>query len=261
VFDNIRTIQPGISPLPLTGRFGRTLRAVADDVSIRILIGEGSRMSSQLIAAELRRSRSPHFEVFLPPSFNSKAVVDEVVKILPDVALISNSLQDGSCAGYSALRALQSANVATRPVLLLEECEHDLVIDAFRAGARGVFSRTESSELLSKCICSVHKGQIWASTRDLEYILKELVARHPLRVVDARGGNLLSKREEEVVALVVDGLTNHQISEQLRLSENTVKNYLFRVFEKLGVSTRVELVLYALYQNRPNGTGAQSQRL
>jgi DNA-binding NarL/FixJ family response regulator len=84
----------------------------------------------------------------------------------------------------------------------------------------------------------------------MEYILEELVATRPLRIVDAHGSNLLSKREEEVVALVADGLTNRQISEQLKLSEHTVKNYLFKVFEKLGISTRVELVLYALSKNR-----------
>jgi DNA-binding NarL/FixJ family response regulator len=83
----------------------------------------------------------------------------------------------------------------------------------------------------------------------MEYILEELVATRPLRIVDAHGCSLLSKREEEVVALVADGLTNRQISEQLKLSEHTVKNYLFKVFEKLGISTRVELVLYALSQN------------
>jgi DNA-binding NarL/FixJ family response regulator len=134
-------------------------------------------------------------------------------------------------------------------LLLLEDCEHDLVIDAFRSGARGVFSRAESSEWLSKCVSTVHKGQIWASTREMEYILEELVATRPLRIVDAHGCSLLSKREEEVVALVADGMTNPQISEQLTRSEHTVKNYLFKVFEKLGISTRVDLVLYALSQN------------
>src|SRR5256712_9312817 len=86
----------------------------------------------------------------------------------------------------------------------------------------------------------------------MEYILGELVATRPLRIIDAHGCSLLSKREEEVVALVADGLTNRQISEQLKLSEHTVKNYLFKVFEKLGISTRVELVLYALSQNHRN---------
>src|SRR6266404_3746712 len=228
--------------------FGR-LRHLADDTSIRVLVGDASRMASQLIAGQLRSCRNPRLETILPASFASKAIADEIINTRPDVALISGSLQDSSFAGYAVLRTIQSLNLATRPILLLENCEHDLVIDAFRSGARGVFSRAESSERLSKCIHSVHKGQIWAGTREMEYILGELVSTRPLRIVDSHGYSLLSKREEEVVALVADGLTNRQISEQLKLSEHTVKNYLFKVFEKLGISTRVELVLYALSQN------------
>jgi len=224
-------------------------RHVADDISIRVLVGDASRMASHLIAGQLRGTRSPRFEIILPSSFDSKTIADEITKTRPDVALVSGVLQDSSFAGYSVLRTIQPLNLATRLILLLEDCEHDLVIDAFRSGARGVFSRAESSERLSKCIYTVHKGQIWANTREMEYVLEELVATRPLRIVDAHGYNLLSKREEEVVALVADGLTNRQISEQLRLSEHTVKNYLFKVFEKLGISTRVELVLYALSQN------------
>jgi DNA-binding CsgD family transcriptional regulator len=83
----------------------------------------------------------------------------------------------------------------------------------------------------------------------LEYVFEELAAARPLYLVDANGRNLLSKREQQVVALVAEGFTNRQISQELKLSEHTVKNYLFRVFEKLGISTRVELVLYALSQN------------
>jgi DNA-binding NarL/FixJ family response regulator len=59
-------------------------------------------------------------------------------------------------------------------------------------------------------------------------------------------GRGLSKREEEIARLVAEGMSNRQISQQLTLSEHTIKNYLFRIFEKLGVSTRVELALYAL---------------
>jgi DNA-binding NarL/FixJ family response regulator len=236
-------------------------RHVADDISIRVLVGDASRMASHLIAGQLRSGRSPRFETILPSSFDSKTIADEITKTRPDVALISGVLQDSSFAGYSVLRTIQPLNLATRPILLLEDCEHDLVIDAFRSGARGVFSRAESSERLSKCIYTVHKGQIWANTREMEYILEELVATRPLRIIDAHGCSLLSKREEEVVALVADGLTNRQISVQLKLSEHTVKNYLFKVFEKLGISTRVELVLYALSQNHRNDPAIAPPRI
>jgi DNA-binding NarL/FixJ family response regulator len=67
-----------------------------------------------------------------------------------------------------------------------------------------------------------------------------------LRVVDADGANLLTKREEDLLRLVAEGLGKREIARQLNLSENTVKNYMFRIFDKLGISNRVELVLYAL---------------
>src|SRR5712671_3711106 len=251
-FDTLRRLQVNIRPiLPRDGPFGHC--AMADCLSLRVLVGDASRMASQLVAGQLRSCRSPRFETILPVSFTSTAIADEIIRTRPDVALVSGVLQDSSFAGYSVLRIIQPLNLATRLILLLEDCEHDLVIDAFRSGARGVFSRAESSERLSKCIHSVHKGQIWAGTREMEYVLGELVSTRPLRIVDAQGCSLLSKREEEVVALVADGLTNRQISEQLKLSEHTVKNYLFKIFEKLGISTRVELVLYALSQNHRGG--------
>ena len=67
-----------------------------------------------------------------------------------------------------------------------------------------------------------------------------------MRVIDARGAALLSRREQEVVRCVAEGLSNREIAQRLGLTEHTVKNYLFRIFDKLGVSSRVELILYAV---------------
>jgi DNA-binding NarL/FixJ family response regulator len=222
---------------------------IQQENGIRVLIGESSRMGSQLMADVLRRSRNPRFDIVVPSGFTAADTLAEIESSSPDVAIISAGLRDGPFAGFSVLKAMRSQKVSTRAVLLVDESERELVVDAFRAGARGVFARVEPSSRLPRCIASVHQGQIWAGSRELEYVLEELAAVRPLHVTDARGRNLLSKREEELVALVADGMTNRQISEKLQLSGHTVKNYLFRIFEKLGVSTRVELVLYALSQN------------
>jgi two-component system, NarL family, response regulator DegU len=95
-------------------------------------------------------------------------------------------------------------------------------------------------------VLRVHEGQIWAKTQQLEFIVNALAQSPSLRVVDANGTKLLTKREEDLLHLVADGLGNRDIARQLSLSENTVKNYMFHIFEKLGISNRVELVLYAL---------------
>jgi DNA-binding CsgD family transcriptional regulator len=103
----------------------------------------------------------------------------------------------------------------------------------------------------------VHGGQIWASSGQLRLIIEAFAERGPLSVIDVKGRPLLTKREEEIVRMVAEGLTNRQIFSALRLSSHTVKNHLFRIYEKLGISNRVELVLYALSSSprtsqRPN---------
>lgn len=223
---------------------------MAEGTTISVLVADSSLMTAQLIAASLKRNRNPHIHVLLPAAFTSEGATRDIMQARPDVALVSASLSDGPFAGYSVLRSLQQNAVATRVILLLEDGERELIVDAFRTGARGVFLRSEPSTLLSRCVHCVHQGQIWAGARQIEYLVSAVASAKPLRVVDAKGHNLLSKREDDVVALVADGLTNREISEKLKLSEHTIKSYLFNIFEKLGISTRVELVLYALSEHR-----------
>lgn len=165
-----------------------------------------------------------------------------------DVALISEDLQDGRFAGFQVLREVHASHPKTRVVVMCKSLQNDIVIDVFRAGAKGVFCRTEPLGTLCKCIQAVHKGQVWANSTQLQLILGALVNAAPLRVVNSQGLNLLANRETQVVYLVVEGLTNREIAHKLGLSEHTVSNYLFRIYNKLGISTRVELVLYVMRQ-------------
>jgi DNA-binding NarL/FixJ family response regulator len=131
-----------------------------------------------------------------------------------------------------------------RVIMLLDASERASVVEAFRAGARGVFCRTEPMETLAKCITCAHRGQVWANSQELEYLLEALSEAMSMRSAD-NDLSLLTKRERDVVLCVAEGLSNREIAHRLKLTEHTVKNYLFRVFDKLGVSSRVEVVLYA----------------
>jgi DNA-binding NarL/FixJ family response regulator len=92
----------------------------------------------------------------------------------------------------------------------------------------------------------VSQGQVWASSDELGYLLDIFAQTTPARTLSNSCCKLLTQREQAVVHLVADGLSNREIAMQLKLSQHTVKNYLFRVFDKIGVSSRVELVLCAL---------------
>ena len=111
--------------------------------------------------------------------------------------------------------------------------------------------KSASVEILCKCIRCVHDGQIWANGAELELALAALSSSPGIRAVDARGMNLLSTREREVVRCVAEGMTNNEIGRRLGLSKHTVKNYLLRIFDKLGVSNRVELLFFTLSQPVP----------
>src|SRR6202007_2378749 len=130
----------------------------------------------------------------------------------------------------------------------LDSDERDLVIDAFRGGAKGVFCRQNPFNFLPKCICAVHSGQFWINNGQLEFLV-ELVSRlSPVQAVKPGGIDRLTKRECGVTRLVAEGLRNEEIALKLGISEHTVRNYLCHIFDKLGLSSRVELVLWALSQ-------------
>ncbi len=119
-----------------------------------------------------------------------------------------------------------------------------MVVNAFRSGARGVFSRQQSIEEFLDCVAHVAKGFIWAGQGETTSLLQAI--RNIPSVAFSPAGNTaaLTSRELEVVQHAAKGMTNKAIALSLCLSEHTVRNCLFRAFEKLGVSSRIELLFY-----------------
>jgi DNA-binding NarL/FixJ family response regulator len=168
-----------------------------------------------------------------------------------NVAVISLALKNDPAGGLKLLRRLVRERPNVNCVLLLDEDNRDNAIQAFRSGAVGVCDRDKSYSHLCKCIRSVSEGQVWASSHQQRYILRALVEGLPPTVTDAKGQVSLTRREQEVVSKVAEGMKNREIAELLQLSECTVKNHLFRIFERLGISSRAELILY-LYSQKPS---------
>ncbi len=221
--------------------------------AISVLVAESSGLNCQLLETAFRRKHRGLIIVGSAVGLDRTVALVEERK--PDVAVVSAQLEGGPLDGYRVLNQLRSLQTTTRSILLLDSRERDLVIDAFRCGADGVIFRDERIETLGRCIHAVHQGQIWASSEHLRYLLDALCHSMPLNLRERRI-ELLSKRQEDVVRLVAEGMTNRGVAAQLGLSEHTVRNYLFQIFDRLGVSTRVELVLYYLQNVQRRAVGA-----
>jgi DNA-binding NarL/FixJ family response regulator len=217
---------------------------------IHVLVITADNMTSELLKSAFAHRRKDFAIETLTGS--SQKIIGGLGARKADVALICEELLDGPLAGVKVLQELQTSHY-TPAIMLLQSSKPECVVNAFRGGARGIFYRTHSLKALSKCIQTVHRGQIWASNEDIEHILTALINTKPLQFNNADGMPLLTRREEEVVRLVADGLKNREIAQSLKVKEHSIRNYLYRIFEKLGVSTRVELILYAFsHRDRSN---------
>jgi len=212
--------------------------------TVKVFIADGSQLSCQLIAAAVRRGRYKTRVVGY--ATDAVGIRNGLVENEADVAVIGARLENQDLAGFQVTREILASRSKPSVIMILDSDKPAMVVEAFRAGASGVFSRDQSSELLCKCIHAVHKGQVWASSKELHFVIEALGQTPLTRSISVRGTGLLTKREEGVVHLVAEGMTNRGISQELKLSEHTVRNYLFRIFNKVGTSNRLELALYAI---------------
>jgi two-component system, NarL family, nitrate/nitrite response regulator NarL len=168
---------------------------------------------------------------------------DEAVRrteeLRPDVLLLDLSMPKGG--GFGVLRELSEQHVAVKTVLLTAAIEPEEAVQALAAGARGVVLKESATRVLYDCVRAVAGGQLWIDHEQLAGFLSALDE-------DRRAPrSQLTHRELELVSAIVEGASNKDISRQLNLSEQTVKNHLSSVFDKVGVSNRLELALFAMH--------------
>jgi len=176
-----------------------------------------------------------------------------------DIVIISADIRSRPGAGFELANAVSCAYPKVPIVILIDEPTKEATTNALRSGARGVFNRQMSISQFVDCVKHVRNGSIWAGAEETGFLL-EAFKSFPAFGALADGNLLnLSTRELQVVRSAATGRTNKAIAIELNLSEHTVKNYLFRAFEKLGVSSRVEMLFYLTMRGHTFGLSKDQQ--
>lgn len=164
----------------------------------------------------------------------------------PDVLLLDLAMPRQP--GLAALRELGALTERVRTIVLTAAIEKPQIVEALQLGARGVVLKDSATELLLKCIRAVMAGEYWVGRDAVSDLVRYLQAPEPARRAEDRRFRL-TPREREVVATIVAGYSNKDIARKLSISEDTVKHHLSNIFDKLGVSNRLELALFAVNHN------------
>jgi two-component system nitrate/nitrite response regulator NarL len=174
---------------------------------------------------------------------DAQAAVDAVRLYNPDVLLLDLAMPGAS--GLEALRVLAADPPATRTIVLTAGIGRTETVQAVQLGASGVVLKADASDVLFESILAVVQGNFWLQSQQLPN--QEMALRKSLApLTDADRDLDLSPREREIIVALADGLTNRDIADRFGLSEITVKHHLRSIFDKCGVSNRLELALFAL---------------
>jgi DNA-binding NarL/FixJ family response regulator len=180
---------------------------------------------------------------------DGESTVELIEKTSPDVVLLD--LRMPGVDGFGALQRLQ--RLPNRPKILVVTAseEKNEYVQAMKMGCSGIVLKQTNSDLILKSIRKVYEGEIWLDSHTTAAVMKQFASGGDTGshgTVRPRDRSPLSQREREIVALVAQGYKNKEMAEKMFISEQTVKNHLHNIFDKLGVSDRLELALYAIHK-------------
>ena len=176
---------------------------------------------------------------------NGNECVHMMAKVRPDILLLDLNMPDKG--GLTVLEELNFDSLPTQVIVLTATEDDREAVRAMRLGARGIVLKQSASDLLVKSIRRVHGGEIWLDNRITAEVMNTFARSS--EGGEQRDKPLLSDRESQIMRLVAQGQRNKEIGKNLFISEQTVKNHVHNIFDKLGVSDRLELALYAIHHH------------
>jgi DNA-binding NarL/FixJ family response regulator len=180
---------------------------------------------------------------------DGREVVNVVQETQPDVVILD--LRMPHMDGLAALQALQGLERKSRVIVLTASEDKNEFVQAMKLGCSGIVLKQTAPELIVKSIRKVHAGEIWLDSHTTAAVMRQFASPGDVmngNPTKGRERSPLSQREREIVGLVAQGYKNREMAEKMFISEQTVKNHLHNIFDKLGVSDRLELALYAIHK-------------
>ncbi len=182
---------------------------------------------------------------------DGRELLDKLDELEPDVVLLD--LRMPNLDGLGALQTMQHTNRTKSKVIVLTASEDkNEFVQAMKLGCSGIVLKQTSADLIVKSIRKVYGGEIWLDSHTTAAVMRQFATvgetSGPSGGGRVRERSPLSAREREIVALVAQGFKNKEMAEKMFISEQTVKNHLHNIFDKLGVSDRLELALYAIHK-------------
>lgn len=180
-----------------------------------------------------------------------RQVLERLQELEPDVLLLD--LRMPNLDGLSTLQAMQALGRKTKVIILTASEDKNEFVQAMKLGCQGIVLKQTPPDLIVKSIRKVHAGEIWLDSHTTAAVMRQFAqpmdsSPTAMPTGKTRERSPLSQREREIVALVAQGYKNKEMAEKMFISEQTVKNHLHNIFDKLGVSDRLELALYAIHK-------------
>jgi DNA-binding NarL/FixJ family response regulator len=187
---------------------------------------------------------------------NLGQTIAAVAKFPADVLLFESRITSNPA---EAVSEVIKKNPDIRIIVITGDVDEMTTVDYLRRGVKGIINRAISPDLLVRCIRKVHGGEMWLDNQGVNWVIEAYKSQATM-LTSPRPKNRLTDKEMLIVSCVAQGMKNKDIAAEIGTTEQVVKNYLRRVYDKLGVSDRLELALYCVHHRLLENAAPQASK-